>query len=574
MSSITPQSGSSNGPSVPGGYLLIEAPAKSPTRSTSSNALGSDCDLDCLGDMEAVETSSSNGSEASRPSCNLFDERNGAAKPDDVANGSLVLTKPHATTGANGNPFPYLFAPGDEPESSRSTALVTVPKKEVDTTASPPSPSPSPSSKAERIAKIRARIIKERAEKIETKLNAMKKLVAEGKLFDITFDELREVDKDIKIVAKEKDWVKKSVAFSVMHETVFSRVTTALATLIELKLKIMQTAIDQEKPTDISLSSMTTLATDISKLQFQAKRVKEGAAFLKSFDKLSDIIQMAHIIKATKNIVPPPLMGPEMELNKRAETYSPGAVKNGLLKLNSLFVMHSISGDGHCLFRSTLAHLLEKVLSQTAAERSTLLSKLDAKVAQFNSASLYEKYAFFKKTVQTAVEKGSAYRDIVCNKESSDRLVAFLRELACAYNQHANNDVFDSFLAVAGKSKEHYLTDMMSMQKANYGDHPEIQALCTVLEINICVVDVAEYGKPKAPDQPSQAFRHFRARSEGQMELYLLHRPGHYDLGKLKHKPAAPAAPAEAQVEEPTRSHGTRAFIEYAIEKGWIVVKA
>ncbi|HXF28473.1 MAG TPA: hypothetical protein VN457_01365, partial [Chlamydiales bacterium] len=251
---------------------------------------------------------------------------------------------------------------------------------------------------------------------------------------------------------------------------------------------------------------------------------------------------------------------------KRAETYDPGHVKNGLVRLDNLFVMRSIRGDGHCLFRSAIADVLEKLLAMTNAERKTRLTQLQLACAKFGKAALNEHFAFLKQVIEAAVASGRAFGDIICDEVTSDKFVSFLRQLVCEHNRQIKNDVFDSFLLAQGKSKNEYLEDMMSMQKAIYGDHPEVLAISTLFNLNICVVEVAEYGKNTDPDKTGQAFRHIRAH-DGMMELFLLHRPGHYDLGRLKNR--RPQEPVE-----PPHVRGTRYFIELAKEKGWIVVKA
>ncbi len=406
------------------------------------------------------------------------------------------------------------------------------------------------------------------AEQTEIKLCAMMQTVLSGKPFDVTFEALLEVDRDIIVIKKQKGSAEKGKELAKTHEEIHNKVATALSDLIEAKLKVIIAQVDAGKAIEVPISVTEEIAADIRKLTIQAGKRDKGTEHFKTLETLSDQIAMAHVNEDLKKVEKPPLIGPEVELSERAKTYSEGNVKNGLTKLNNLLLMRSIRGDGHCLFRSSIAHILETWLPLPIGQRDAKLAKLDAKVTDLSKPSLAEKYLFFKKTLHYAAEKGLSYVEIISDEKTSDQLVAFMREFVCEHNRKTNNDVFASFVAAipGNKSKDEYLNDMMSMQKAHYGDHPEIEAIHTLFDLNICVVDVAEFGKKREAGKESGAFRHFRAH-DGMVELFLIYRPGHYDLGRMKHKRAEPAA-----ADEPQRARGTRAFIEYAKEKGWIKV--
>jgi len=339
--------------------------------------------------------------------------------------------------------------------------------------------------------------------------------------------------------------------------------TRELTAQIETALTTMQVAVDRKTAASIPLKATEELARDIRMLRYKKGQQSIGLQFFKRLEALEMAISIAHIEADVKTIVKPPLMGDVIELTKRAETYSAGHVKMGLIRLNNLLVMRQIRGDGHCLFRSVLATILEKLLALPNSVKDAKLKKLQRTCETFKKASLDESFAFFKTTVDQAAASHRSFNDIVCDEVTSDKLVAFLREIVCEHNRHVKNDVLDSFVAVTGKSKDEYLEEMMSMTKAAYGDQPEVFALSALFDLNISIVDVAAYGKNTDPDKKDQAFCKIHAH-EGMIELFLLYRPNHYDLGILKNLHARGPAPAR----------GTRHFIELAKQKGWIAAQS
>lgn len=531
MSGITPRLSPSNSSSDQA-YAINKTASEPNSPSSSSSEL--DFDSDCLG-TSSSDIDLSSPLNSPRAHSDLSETR-------QTANGSPLITT-----------------------SQDSAGLIPV--------ANGTKADESPSSPVQQPKKYLASLVNKLTALVETQLDEMQKTIADGKVSDITFDRLDDIDGSIKLIKdsgsklinQQKELMEKHANFTEIQKEIIKQVVEALSKLIEIKLNIMQTAVDAGKGAEISINATEELAADIRKLKLRTGKLQQGDEYFKRLETLADTINMAHINEATKLIVQPLLMGPEIELRERAASYSAGVVKNGLLSLDKSLLMRSIRGDGHCLFRCTLAHVLESRLSQSSEQRTAQIARLDATISQFNNASLNEKYAFFKKTLQTALETGCASRDIVCDEETSNKLVAFLRELVCTHNRQVENDVFTSFVLAAGKSKAEYLEDMISMQRAKYGDHPEIQALSTLLNLNICVIHVAEYGKSTDPTTQRQSLGHFCAHT-GNIDLFLLFRPGHYDLAKPKNSQYA------AQFEPVAR--GTRSFIQYALEKGWIEAKA
>ena len=405
---------------------------------------------------------------------------------------------------------------------------------------------------------------------IMQQLDAIEK---DTKTAELTIDMLAQLTQKMYSIAKNIALLEKQKESAALYTQLSERYDqwlNGIEQFLVSELDIMQHHIDEDKGEAYPFEVIALLEQPIRVLISQEKWKTKGQKLLAQLETLNEAVSIAHVNEQQKTgTTHIPFIGEQITLAKKAQSLPKGNLKNGYEKLNKLFVMKPISGDGHCLFRATLAYILEKWSSYDDQALVELFRSLDAKIADLNSPTLTASYVQFKETIEN-MRKGEWDVDaMVCDHKMSDTSVHFLRIFVCEHNRKYGNDVFSSHVASLGKTKQTYLTDMMSMrQPIQSGEHPEVLALSSLLYLNICVVDVAEYGKSNEPKKENQAFRPFKVH-RAKVDLFLLYEPGHYNLGKLKNS----SVEIEAVDGAPTvvrQSHRTADCITYAIEKGWI----
>jgi len=201
-----------------------------------------------------------------------------------------------------------------------------------------------------------------------------------------------------------------------------------------------------------------------------------------------------------------------------------GELKSTLEKFSSDLVMQPIAQDGHCLFRSVAAFVIDQIKKNPWEEQKKIYSHIAAQVEDLKSedSELEPLYKEVLTLVSQVAEEKVTIKEALNNRKSSDLLVQFLRHLACAYNKKHGNEVFQTAATLEG-TKEDYLANMCDMQKATYGDAPELHALSQTLNLDLRVIDLTQLGKGTITLDS-----HFVDQKPN--TCYLLLQPGHYDM--------------------------------------------
>lgn len=220
------------------------------------------------------------------------------------------------------------------------------------------------------------------------------------------------------------------------------------------------------------------------------------------------------------------LFGDKSNISELALYYKHGPVFEGLLKLDADYKYHEIPGDGHCLFRSIAAGITlglsqgdDETWLQLQEQINTTLDMVGA------SEELKKYYEYFKKSMNKlfASPKPASVEKLMRDQDTSDRMVKFLRLLACEYNAVSKDRIADF---VPGKKVDKYLKDMKSMSKPKMGGHIEIQSLVESLGLEITLLDVDGMGRGGTTDQ--QHYKHKGYNTS--VGLLLLYTPLHYNL--------------------------------------------
>ncbi len=350
---------------------------------------------------------------------------------------------------------------------------------------------------------------------------------------------------------------------------------------IATKIQALRDLANLEEIEGISPALLDTLSRNLHTLSLDSRLRRRSTLLLRELRQLSDKHQVITTKRLSLLPVRVPLLGPVISLEERANAFTSPFLQSGYRKLNTQLKMRIVRGDGHCLFRSVLTFMLEKLLQDTPVARQRKMARLERIVTNYHKPTLTEKFRFFKSAVENAVTRGRSFDTIVSEQSTSDRLVSFLRELVCEYNRVSGNDVFHSHVTTTGKTLNAYLADMMNMRMAVDGDQPETLALSKLFNINICVVDVNSHGRRPIGNHTMQSFVHFSAHP-GMMECYLLLRPGHYDLGvplynQRNNTPSPAPAPAPSPEEEAReveharrQAQTTSHFLEHARNRGFL----
>ena len=177
-------------------------------------------------------------------------------------------------------------------------------------------------------------------------------------------------------------------------------------------------------------------------------------------------------------------------------------VRVGLEKLEGHYEVFRIKGDGHCLFRAIGASI-------ASSSRATQNFLQVVEILGNTYPSLLEECMKVKECFSLNALK---------HPKTSDEIVAFLRNIACAVNR--NKDL-SSFLV--NTTKEEYLQNMTDMERREYGGDIEIQALAELFSLQINVIDTLV--------QNTRTIRmtSFQGEGENLPTIELLYRPNHYD---------------------------------------------
>lgn len=225
-----------------------------------------------------------------------------------------------------------------------------------------------------------------------------------------------------------------------------------------------------------------------------------------------------------------PLVGKPIELAELAKEYRKGnnQIKTGLEQLGPFFSMRRIAGDGHCLFRSTLVGLIHYLKQSPERDVTNFYHQLDKSVEELKDVcpEIEKKYTKGLESIKAILSNKKSIEDVLNDRPSSDLLVSLLRDLVCAYNFMNGDEVFDSETVVFSGNQENYLTTMMDMSKNELGGHPEILALNSILDIELIPVNVAAV---TSNTETAESYLE-RALQAKKIPIFLLFRPGHYDI--------------------------------------------
>lgn len=289
-------------------------------------------------------------------------------------------------------------------------------------------------------------------------------------------------------------------------------------------LEILEKSIKKGKAKKIDIGFIEIFANDIASLSSPPKSLS---------GRLSKIA--TEICKVQKKpFFPPnpndsirPLIGKKTSLDALIKEHSEGFVKTGLETLSSHFSMTPIAGDGHCLFRSVAVGIFDFLRTASSKDQRNFFDRLGKTVDSLKKTNrwLEKKYENMLKLVEKINSKKKTPEEILKDRQTSDCIVHFLRDLACTYNEAHGNEVFESEATVEAGSKKAYLHSIRDTRQATIGGEAEILALKKTLGIDLQVLDARAIGKGDA-EVPALN----RAEKNKPSPIYLLFRPGHYDI--------------------------------------------
>jgi hypothetical protein len=311
---------------------------------------------------------------------------------------------------------------------------------------------------------------------------------------------------------------------------------------IQYNLDIMQKTISNGQGDAIDLGFIEIFRADIAELQ-QSSLAKKKINQLSSQLEESAVLLQAiwnNEFSACELTTPTqpfyrPTLPPENKdstkkttprssvTSKKADYVSAGYQK---LRESNSFFLRKIPGDGHCLFTS-IAFIDLYTAYKNESDPKLLTAALKYSKTRSKQARRLQKAA--RKVIKLLNKQSNQAlhpRDLLLNKNNQEKIVCFLRLLSCHELRHTQheNEVLQSYLAVEGVTLEEYCTRMENMQEAAHGDEPELQALNQALNLELPVLDVQAIGKGEArlpADQETGT-------------LYLLFRPGHYDVAQSR----------------------------------------
>lgn len=301
--------------------------------------------------------------------------------------------------------------------------------------------------------------------------------------------------------------------------------STHLYNEIQYNLDIMQTSLNEGKSIDFGFIEI--FASDIKELEsakFEQKQLTKlnrrlNELATRIYDKVGESILKPVLADEVR-----PLVGNKENPSKLAKTHAEGEVKKGLEALSKHFLLQPIAQDGHCLFRSTATLLIEQIRKSNSADQQAIYAHVAAQIEALKNEDkeLEPLYQEVLQLVTLLAQEKKTIKEALTSRDSSDLLVKFLRHLACAYNKKHGNEVFESAASLEG-SKETYLTQMRDMQKATWGDQPEINALSQTLGLDLRAIDLQQLGKG------TLKLDSYLADAKANT-VYVVLRPGHYDV--------------------------------------------
>lgn len=296
---------------------------------------------------------------------------------------------------------------------------------------------------------------------------------------------------------------------------------------INYNLDIMKKSLDEGKAVDIGFIEI--FANDIAQIGDRKLQSELSSRLMVLSAKIYDITER-QLFPARSADAIRPLVGKETELKQVAAEYKNGQVKQRLEKLDATFIMRPIAGDGHCLFRAITVGILEFLQSSNAAVQKSFLEKIHSAVDRLKTAnpSLETKYKLVLELMNQLSSKKTTLDAVLNERQTSDTFVDFLRDLAATYNEVEGGEVFESVAVDAEGSKEAYLLAMRDMQSETpgLGGEPELIALMRTLDIELIEINIASVSVDTTDPQSYID----KANASGKLALFLLYRPGHYDL--------------------------------------------
>lgn len=297
---------------------------------------------------------------------------------------------------------------------------------------------------------------------------------------------------------------------------------------LSLNFSIMKETIEAGKGDQIDAAFLEIFANDLQEIEDK----KAKAQFSSELQGLANRIYEAKekVFFKPQDGNEKPFFGERMSLKTLADTYTPGAVKTGLEAYADSFDMRPIKGDGHCFFRAVAATVITTVFHINEKMCSAYIKRIKGVVDSLDSSELQAQFIKFQEILLAVSKRQMSVDQAINDQKNSDQLVLFLRKLACEYNKKHENEVFDSIIEAGDHKKEEYLRDMADMSKARYANHAEVFAIAQALGINIRVLHTQAAGKG---DELFPDHLHFTSH-EGEEDLFLIHRPGHFDLAIKK----------------------------------------
>jgi hypothetical protein len=300
---------------------------------------------------------------------------------------------------------------------------------------------------------------------------------------------------------------------------------------ISYNLDIVEKTLKTGKAVDIGFVEI--FANDIAKLRDKKLQNQLSTRLTVIAAKIYDVTE-GQFFPSRLADTARPLVGKAVELKQIAAEYTDGKVKTRLEKLDSSFVMKPIAGDGHCLFRAVAVGILEFLQKNNASIRESFLSRIHAVVEKFKATNptLEIRFQEVLEILNDLSSKTKSLEEVLNNRQTSDILVSFLRELAVSYNEVEGGATFESEAIVEEGSKEAYLRKMKDMRSDTpaLGGEPELIALMRTLDIELINIDAAS----EIIDRTDPQNYLDRANKANKLALFLLHRPGHYDLAFAK----------------------------------------
>jgi len=201
----------------------------------------------------------------------------------------------------------------------------------------------------------------------------------------------------------------------------------------------------------------------------------------------------------------------------------------GLHALDSDFMLEKITGDGHCLFRAIGTQFIRKLAAMQDEVFDIYLATLAQRVDDLKSIPLDERFAEVVEICLALKEGRLTAQDIVYTPKSySDKIVAFLRLLACEQNHVHNEKYAKNIKGCHDISEIQYVVEMSNMQEPVWGSSFETQALAEALQMNIHVLDVERVARVGKVDGSN----YYRAAGRKTLpdDMTLIFRVNHYDI--------------------------------------------